>query len=50
MGRWRGSGGGARQCGVRKGVSDLHGARGGGDVVVRAVLGGILKWMRGVQE
>jgi hypothetical protein len=40
--RWRGSGGGARQFGVRNSVSDLHGARGGGDVGATGLLGGIL--------
>jgi hypothetical protein len=41
-GRCRGSGGGARQFGVRNGVSGLHGARGGGDVGATGLLGGIL--------
>jgi hypothetical protein len=43
-GRWSGSGGGARQFGVRNGVSGLHGARGGGDVGAKHLLGGILSW------
>jgi hypothetical protein len=45
-GHWRGSGGGARQFGVRNGVSGLHGARGGGDVSATGLLGGILVWTR----
>jgi hypothetical protein len=45
-GRWRGSGGGARQFGVQNGVSGLHGARGDGDVGAMGLLGGILVWAR----
>jgi hypothetical protein len=46
IGRCRGSGGGARQLGVRNGVSVLQGALGGGDVGAMAMLGGILSWTR----